>query len=170
LALLVDLAADLTAHLAAADRSQRLVDVVRRLVPCDSAALLRLDADTLVPVATFGLVPELMSLRFPIAEHPRFAQILRSRKPIRFDDPSLPDPFDGLLANGQPLSRVHACIGAPLIVEDSIEGVLAIDALDPGALDHVDDLMLSGLTSLAAAGMRTARLIDALENQASRSE
>ncbi|HEU4610503.1 MAG TPA: GAF domain-containing protein, partial [Kofleriaceae bacterium] len=170
LAVLVELAADLTAHLATADRSQRLVDIVQRALRCDSAALLRLDGDALVPVAAYGLVPELMSQRFVIADHPRFAQILRRREVIRFHDASLPDPFDGLLASGLPLSRVHACIGAPLVVEGEIEGVLAIDALDPGALDDVDTLMVAGLATIAAAGLRTTRLIDALEKQANDSE
>ena len=158
LAVLVELAADLTAHLAAADRSQRLVDIVHRALRCDSAALLRLDGDALVPVAAYGLVPELMSQRFVIAEHPRFAHILRRRDVVRFDDASLPDPFDGLLATGQPLSRIHGCIGAPLVIAGEIDGLLAIDSLEPGALDDVDDLMISGLATIAAAGLRTTRL------------
>jgi anaerobic nitric oxide reductase transcription regulator len=170
LAILVDLAADLTAHLAAGDRSQRLVDMVRRIVPCDSAALLRLDGNVLVPVAAVGLVPELMSRRFVVADHPRFAQILRRRDVVRFTDASLPDPFDGLLASGEPLSRVHACMGAPLRVADEILGVLALDALDPCSFDAVDDLVVAGLASLAAAGMRTAMLIEAIERQANQSE
>ena len=152
LAILVDLAADLTAHLAASDRSQRLVDMVPRILPCDSAALLRLDSDTLVPVAAVGLVPELMSLRFVVADHPRFAQILRRREVVRFTDATLPDPFDGLLARGVPLSRVHACVGVPLRVASEMIGVLAIDAFDPRALDDVEDLVIAGLASLAAAG------------------
>ncbi len=170
LALLVELAADLTGQLASGDRSQRVIDVVRRAVPCDSAALLRIDGDALVCVASFGLVPELMSQRFVISEHPRFAQILRRRTPIRFDDPALPDPFDGLLLSGHPLSRVHACVGAPLVVAGEVEGVLAMDALDPAALDGIDDLMIAGLASLAAAGMRTARLLDRIEHDAQQSE
>jgi len=170
LALLVDLAADLTAHLAATDRSQRLVDLIQRAVPCDSAALLRLDGDALVPAATYGLVPEVMSQRFVVAEHPRFAQILRCREVVRFHDEALRDPFDGLLNGGQALSRVHACVGAPLVIEGATEGVLVIDALDPGALDSLDDLVIHGLATIAAAGMRTARLIDALEKQARASE
>jgi anaerobic nitric oxide reductase transcription regulator len=166
LAVLVDLASDLTAHLGVTERSQRLVDVIHRALPCDSAALLKLERDTLVPVAAYGLVPELMSQRFVVAEHPRFAQILRRRTRTRFVDSDLPDPFDGLLASGQPLSRVHACLGVPLIVEGEIEGLLAIDALDPGALDGVPDLMIEGLAMIAAAGMRTTRLVAALQNQA----
>ncbi|HEY5948256.1 MAG TPA: nitric oxide reductase transcriptional regulator NorR, partial [Kofleriaceae bacterium] len=113
---------------------------------------------------------ELKSQRFVLAEHPRFAQILRRRQLVRFTDSDLPDPFDGLLATGEPLSRVHACVGIPLLVDGQIEGLLAIDALDPGALDGVDDLMLAGLASIAAAGLHTTRLIDALERQAKQSE
>src|SRR5690606_8513308 len=64
----------------------------------------------------------------------------------------------------------HACIGAPLIVEGQIEGLLTIDALDPGALDDVDDLVLAGIATIAAAGVRTTRLIDALAAQASESQ
>lgn len=170
LPLIVEAALDLTSQLAAADRSQRLIDVVRRALPCDSAALLRLDGDALVCVAAYGLVPELMSQRFVVAEHPRFAQILRRRTPIRLDEPDLPDPFDGLLLIGHPLSRIHACVGAPLVVAGETEGILAIDALDPHAFDDVDDVLIAGLATLAAAGMRTARLIDRLEQEANQSE
>jgi anaerobic nitric oxide reductase transcription regulator len=166
LAVLVDLAGDLTTQLGAADRSQRLVDVVHRALPCDSVALLKLEGNALVPVAAYGLVPELMSQRFVVAEHPRFAQILRRRMLTRFIESDLPDPFDGLLACGKPLSRVHACLGVPLIVEGQVEGLLAIDALDPGALGNVPDLMIEGLATIAAAGMRTARLSAAIANQA----
>jgi anaerobic nitric oxide reductase transcription regulator len=170
LALFVGLAADLTSQLASADRSQRLIDVVRQALPCDSAALLRLDGHALVCVAAYGLVPEIMSQRFSIADHPRFAQILRRRTPLRIDEPDLPDPFDGLLLSGHPLSRVHACVGAPLVVAGEVEGILAIDALDPTAFDDIDDLVIAGLATLAAAGMRTARLLDALEQDANQSE
>ena len=170
LAVLVELAADLTAHLGSADRSQRLVEIVQRIVPCDSAALLRLDGETLIPVAAFGVVPEVMSLRFLVGEHPRFAQILRRKELVRFDGSDLPDPFDGLLASGQPLTRVHACMGVPLRVAGEVIGVLAIDALDPKAFDAVSETVVEGVASLAAAGLRTGQLIDALERQATTSE
>jgi anaerobic nitric oxide reductase transcription regulator len=170
LAVVVELATELTAHLGATDRSQRLVDMIQRALPCDSVALLMLEGDALLPVAAYGLVPELMSQRFRATDHPRFAQILRRRMLTRFVDSSLPDPFDGLLASGQPLSRVHACVGVPLIVEGEIIGLLAIDALDPGALGGVPDLMIEGLATIAAVGMRTARLITALENQTQREQ
>ena len=52
---LLDIALDLTAALAAADRYGRLIAGVRRVIPCDAACLLRLEGTHLVPVAGFGL-------------------------------------------------------------------------------------------------------------------
>ena len=132
--------------------------------------LLRLDGETLIPIAAYGLVPEVMSLRFVVAEHPRFAQILRRRQLVRFEGSDLPDPFDGLLAGGQPLTRVHACMGIPLQIGGETIGVLAIDALDPAAFDAVSEPVVAGIASLAAAGLHTGQLIDALEKQATASE
>ena len=73
--LLLDLALDLTAALSSDDRHRRLVEAVRRMLPCDAAALLRLDGDALVPVATHGLAPETMGRRFARDEHPRLDAI-----------------------------------------------------------------------------------------------
>jgi transcriptional regulator with GAF, ATPase, and Fis domain len=53
---LLDIARDLTASLAAGDRYERLLEAVRRLVPCDAACLLRLEGDELVPLAGYGLI------------------------------------------------------------------------------------------------------------------
>ncbi len=167
---LVELAADLTGQIDPVQRAQRLVDAIARVVPCDSAVLLRLDGDTLTPLAAYGMVAELTSLRFAIADHPRLAQIVRRREVVRFRDATLPDPFDGLLVSGEPLSRVHACMGAPLIVSGELLGVLAIDALDPRAFDDVDDLTVTAFATLAAVGARTERLIAALEKQATDAE
>ncbi len=169
LAAIVELVGDLTST-SAAERAQRLVDAIARILPCDSAVLLRCEGDQLAPIAMHGLVPEAMSQRFVVAHHPRFAQILRRRDVIRFRDAMLPDPFDGLLASGEPLSRVHACIGAPLLSGSNVLGVLAIDALDPCAFDDIADLAFEGFAAIAAASLHTATLIEALERQAKQSE
>ena len=63
LADLLPLALDITASLSAEDRTQRLVEVVRKALPCDSTALLRLEGDCLVPVACFGLSDDVYGRR-----------------------------------------------------------------------------------------------------------
>ena len=164
---LLAIATDLCAHLAAEDRYRRVLDAVRQVVPCDAASLLRLDDSVLVPVSTFALQPQILGIRFHPAEHPRLAALLTAPGPLRFTGANLPDPFDGLLeAHPDALSRVHACMGAPLRIEGRVVGVLTVDALDPHAFDGVDEAELALFAELAAAAIRTAGLIEALEHTA----
>ena len=107
------------------------------MIHFDAAALHRLDNDVLVPVASVGLSDDAMGRRFPIKDYPRLQIISRSRKPVVFpSDCALPDPFDGLLACDQgSFMRVHACLGCPLWVGDSLIGVFTADAAEPGKFE-----------------------------------
>jgi anaerobic nitric oxide reductase transcription regulator len=167
---LLPIARDLTASLGSASRATGLLEAVRRALPCDAAALLRVEGDTLVPVATFGLSADAAGRRFERAAHPRLAAICAARAPTLFPaDCDLPDPYDGLV-DGAPLSeRVHSCLGCPLFVGGELVGVLTADALAPGAFDGVGREFLEHLAALAGAALRTNDLIDALERRAERS-
>ena len=166
LPLLLDLAVDLTRSMVASDRYGRLLAAVRRAVPCDATTLLRLEGDQLVPLATHGLVPEAATRRFRPAEHPRLQIICASDGPVRFPaDSALPDPFDGLVeGDAHALDDVHSCLGCPLRIEGDLVGALTADALAPGAFDGLDEEYLSFLAALAAAAIRTNRLIELTES------
>ncbi|MCP4810717.1 MAG: nitric oxide reductase transcriptional regulator NorR [Proteobacteria bacterium] len=165
---LVDIAQDLCANLATDDRQRRMAAAIRRLLPCDAATILRLDEGTLVPVVADGLRPEVLGRRFRPADHPRLARLLTAEGTVRFTGSTLPDPFDGLLCAGGNLSHVHACMGAPLVVEGEVIGVLTVDSLDPTAFDDVADEIVAAFAGLAGAAVRTSQLIDALELAATR--
>lgn len=166
---LLPLARDMTASLSSEDRLNRLVSVVRQAVPCDSAAILRLEGETLVPVAAFGLSEDVFGRRFPRREHPRLDIICSNETPTRFAaDSPLPDPYDGLVV-GDSITldgHVHSCLGCPLRVEGELIGVLTADALHAGAFDAIGDDFLSILGELAAASLRTNNLIEALSQRA----
>ena len=170
------LACDLTAGLAAEDRSRRLIAAVHRVIPCDAAALLRLEGEVLVPVASTGLVPELAGRRFALRDHPRLALILSHRDasgaaaPLRFPpDSPLPDPYDGLmLEDPQARAQVHACMGCPLMVGGEVIGLLTVDARDPRAFAALDDATVAAFAALAAAGLHAATLIGSIERTAQR--
>ena len=173
LQLLLNLAVDLNASLSAADRYRRLVTAVRRALPCDAAALFRLDARAgeLVPLASHGLTAQAQARRYPTAAHPRLEIICRAEGPTVFPaDSALPDPFDGLL-EGDLLAEdhVHACFGCPLRIDGELVGVLTADARDPRAFEGLDRRLLDALGALAAATLRTAGLIEALEREAAHS-
>jgi anaerobic nitric oxide reductase transcription regulator len=163
---ILEIAASLVASGRPSERYARMVHGIRRLIPCDSAVLLRLEGEGLAVVACDGLVPEAATQRFELAEHPRLAQFVRARRPLRITDATLPDPFDGLIGADAPRSRVHACVGCALAVDDRVIGVLALDALDPSALEAVDDDALAALAGFAAAAMRGNDLIAQLEREA----
>jgi anaerobic nitric oxide reductase transcription regulator len=165
---LLDIARDLTASLAAADRYSRLLAAVRRLIPCDAACLLRLEGGDLVPVAGYGLTTAALSKRYPRRDHPRLDIILGSREPVRFpQDSPLPDPFDGTLeAAPGPMHRVHACLGCPLTEGGEVVGALTADGLEPHSFDRLDQRVLATLGALAGAALRTTALIEALEQRA----
>jgi len=167
---LVSVALDLTAALSAEDRYGRLLEALGRVIPYDASALLRLEGDALVPVVARGLSEDAMGRRFLLKEHPRLEIISRSPEPVRFPaDTELPDPFDGLLAQEDGgFHHIHACLGCPLRVEGELMGVLTADALDPGAFDGIDPGFLAAVGALAAAEIRTAELLEALEKGAER--
>ncbi|MGE5785945.1 MAG: nitric oxide reductase transcriptional regulator NorR [Myxococcales bacterium] len=165
----IQLTLDLTASLGSADRYRRLLDTVRRVLPCDAAALLRLDSNAaLVALATYGLRDDVMGRSFLLSEHPRLEALCRSDDVVRFPAESqLPDPFDGLLENDEHAIRdVHACLGCALRVEGDLVGVLTADALDPSAFDAVDLDAVRALAAIAGAALRTTELISALELRA----
>ena len=162
---LLSIAVDLTTSLASEDRLARLLEALRTTLPCDAAAVLELNGDDLVPLATYGLVPEVRGRRFARREHPRLDVVVAGGAPVRFPaDSVLPDPYDGLLlVNPDATRHVHACLGCPLLQGDRVIGVLTADALDPGAFDGLEHGFLRMLGALAGAALHTGRLIEALE-------
>jgi anaerobic nitric oxide reductase transcription regulator len=167
---LLAIALDLTAAMAAKDRYERLLAAIRRVVPYDAAALMRVEDEMLIPVAARGLLPEALGREYARSTHPRLNIICNADQPVRFPaDNSLPDPFDGLLADVPTSShRIHACLGCPLRSDDTLIGVLTADAFDPGAFEAIDSRFLSAMGALAGAQMQTANLIEALEVSAER--
>ncbi len=164
---LLQIALDLSTSLPRGTHYRRLIEAINKVLPCDASALLKLEQGQLVPVAVDGMVPEVMNRSFEPARHPRLKAILESRKPVRFPlDTPLPDPFDGLLLadHGGSLD-VHACMGCSLYVEDNLIGVLTLDSLTETAFDKIDDITVATFAALAAATLRTASMIEALEKK-----
>ena len=154
------LLADLVSELPHAVRLQRLVTSLRAAFDCGAVALLRLDEDSLRPVAVDGLVREALGRRFMPAHHPRLAAILNRRDVTAFDhDSALPDPYDGLLDTriGEPLP-VHDCMGTSLHVDGQPWGVLTLDALRTGTFDQASRDRLRRCTVRVEAALRVTRL------------
>ena len=160
---------DLARDLPEGERYRRLLTAVRTLVPCDATALLRLDDDSLVPLAVDGLSSDTLGRRFRVDEHPRFQRLLQAEGPMRFPAGSrLPDPYDGLVEGMEgELLEVHDCLGCVLRVGERPWGLLTLDALDAERFLPQDLDILQTFASLAAATVSVADRLQQLASRAS---
>ena len=170
--LMADLAHDLPAEL----RYRRLLAMLCRLLPCDAAALLRLEeGGTLVPLSVQGLSADTLGRRFAVDAHPRLQALLEAPGPKRFAaDCELPDPYDGLVEGAGERLEVHDCMGCALRVGSQVWGVLTLDALQEDRFSPADMQLLQLLAGLAAATVaavaRFDRLAQSVESERSRAE
>ncbi|MGR3888785.1 nitric oxide reductase transcriptional regulator NorR [Pseudomonas sp. 1152_12] len=168
---LLPLVADLSRELPEGERYRRLLQAMRTLLPCDAAALLRLDAEWLVPLAVDGLSPDTLGRRFKVSEHPRFAVLLSSPGPTRFDsDSELPDPYDGLVDGLHGQLEVHDCMGCPLFIDDKPWGLLTLDALDTERFERFERVELDALQAFASLAAATVNVAERIERLALRAE
>ncbi|MGO3031484.1 nitric oxide reductase transcriptional regulator NorR [Pseudomonas helleri] len=160
---LLPLVADLSRDLPESERYRRLLQAMRAVLPCDAAALLRLDGEWLVPLAVDGLSLDTLGRRFKISEHPRFEILLSSPGPTRFpNNCELPDPYDGLVDGLAEHLEIHDCMGCPLFVDERPWGLLTLDALDPKRFEPIELDALQAFASLAAATVNVAQRIERL--------
>ncbi|WP_434681432.1 nitric oxide reductase transcriptional regulator NorR [Pseudomonas sp. R1-18] len=159
---LVPLVADLSRELPDEERYRRLLRSLRQLLPCDAAALLKLEDDVLVPLAVDGLSADTLGRRFRVREHPRFEILLESPGPVRFStDCDLPDPYDGLV-EGHGHLEVHDCLGCVLYFQDRPWGLITLDSLDPSRFGSVDLDGVQAFASLAAATVMASERMEQL--------
>lgn len=164
LAALSQIVADLSRDLPPKARYQRLLEALMSSFPCDASAILKLEGEVLVPRAVKGLHPDIMGRRFKLAEQPRLEEIVLSRGIVRFpSDSALPDPYDGLVDTPDHHLYIHDCMGAPLHVDGRTWGVVTLDALHASSFDQVNMKLLETFVAVAAASIRAAELIAALE-------
>ena len=136
---------------------------MRALLPCDAAALLRLDGEC--AGAAGGGWPEYRHPR-PALQSQR-ASALRNfaggAGPTRFAaDSDLPDPYDGLVDGLDEHLEVHDCLGCPLFVDEKLWGLITLDALDPERFEPIELDALQAFASLASATVNAAERIERL--------
>ena len=168
--LLVDLALDLTGSLREEDRYRRILTTLREHSGADAANLLRLQGRVLSSVVADGLAPGTAGRSFHVDAYPVLRRIMDSEGPCRVTDPEGIAPEIAYAPDspgaGKPLAVL---VGVGLRVEGTLVGLLTISSSRARAFDELTDEEFLLYAALAAAAMRTADLIAALEGAAASS-
>ncbi|MEN9935446.1 MAG: hypothetical protein RLZZ387_2025 [Chloroflexota bacterium] len=139
-----------------------ILDQLARVIPYDTASLMLREGEMLRVAAARGwdepVRGAVEQLRFGVDDEPYLQRVVRERRPVAVADiraEKLPSnaPEDGT-------EHIRSWIGAPLLLNDEVIGVLNVDSRTPGAYDEDDAQLAFALASQAAQAIRNARLFD----------
>ncbi|XXY51564.1 nitric oxide reductase transcriptional regulator NorR [Sorangium sp. So ce269] len=135
---------------------QRILRALAQETAADALSVLTAAEDGSIGVAAqIGLSPAALGLSFDPAEHPRLRRATLAAGPIRFLDPSEPDPYSGwLLGSAGEIHPIHACMAVPLRVQGRLAGLLTLDACDPHGLRGLRDEDARMFAGLCAGALR----------------
>jgi GAF domain-containing protein len=147
-----------------------VLDQLGRVVSYDTASLLLREGDLVNIRATRGF-PESVreqveQLSFKLSEDANMEQIVATRQPLVVADAQAAPDF--IPAEGS--DHIHGWIGAPLLLDDEVIGLLCADSSKIGAYNDEDAQMAFALASQAAQAIRNARLFDAVRHFAAELE
>ena len=161
-----DVAQSFTSTLALGEIQTLILAQLARVVQYDHAAVLLRDQGRghLQITATRGLEhATLQPLTIALDELPLFQTLARERRPVLIAD-ALSD------ARFAPMQRAgwqgRTWIGAPLLVDNELVGILMIGAAAPAAYDQEEVEITFTLANQASQAMRNARLFDQISTLA----
>jgi signal transduction histidine kinase len=153
-----EVAQTLTSVLALDQITTLILEQLQRVIPYDTASLMLREGDALKITATRGFdeaaQAALASVSFRLDDDGTMKRIVETRRPlVQEDAQATPDfvPMEGS-------EHIHGWIGAPLLLDDEVIGLLTVDSRIVGAYTEEDAQVAFALASLAAQAIRNARL------------
>ncbi len=137
---------------------QRILEQLNRVVPYDSASVQLLHGDELEIVGQFGFAnpEEVLGYRFSIhADNPNSIVIHTMQPHVLGDAPRAYEPF-----RHPPHNHIRGWMGVPLIVQDRIIGMLALDSRKPNQFTPEHVRMASAFAAHVAIALENARLYE----------
>jgi GAF domain-containing protein/two-component sensor histidine kinase len=137
-----------------------IFDQLTRVLSFDTASLMLRIGDELHIVGSRGFEPhtqaQIHELHFTISDDLYLEQVVTTRQPIVLDDAQATPYF--VPAEGT--EHVRGWIGAPILVDDEVIGLVNVDSRNVGAFDDEDSQLVFALASQAAQAIRNARLYE----------
>jgi PAS domain S-box-containing protein len=142
-----------------------MLEQLGRVVGYDSASVLLVQGGQLCVAAARGFADQAAVLRLCFdAEQGLSARVLRERHSLVLDDVRRSPEWAP--AEVPEIQAIRAWIGAPLIVQDEVIGLLSVDSRRPGAYTERDGQLVAAFAEQAAVAVLNARLYAQSERRA----
>lgn len=146
----------------------RVLEQVQRVVSYDSASILLIppdcdDGSRMVVAAAYGLETYLNGHELRFGPENTGMIVYRSRQPLIIDDVRC---FPGWLTPdlSEAVSRIRSWLGVPLLVQDRVIGIIALDKTTPGYYTQKDANLAFAVARQVAVAVENARLHTRVEN------
>ncbi|MBI3169307.1 MAG: diguanylate cyclase, partial [Chloroflexi bacterium] len=142
----------------------RILEQLNQVVPYDSASVQLLEGDELVIVGGHGWSDqdEVIGVRFKIPGDNPNSDVIQTGKPIR-----LSEPWKFYKAFKQPPhDHIRSWLGVPLIVQEDVIGLLAIDSSEPGDFSEENLTTALEFANQVAVVLKNARVFQETQTQA----
>ncbi|MEK7277753.1 MAG: GAF domain-containing protein, partial [Chloroflexota bacterium] len=149
----------------------RLLKLIARVVPYDSANVMLVDNGRVHVVRNFGyeqfderVVRDVVGLSFEIAATPNLRQMAETRQPLVIPDTAADPGWVNVKAS----AYVRSWAGAPLVVRDQIIAFFSLDKIEPNFYQPGHGQRLAAFATQAALALENARLFEAERDQGRR--
>ena len=139
---------------------------LNNLIPYDSMSILQVDGENLSVLACRGFTneEEIMGLVFPSKpEYPNY-EVIANRKSLAFADVSKAFPLFYQPNEIRNTGLIKAWLGIPLMVQDEVIGMFAIDRWEDKAYTQEDIEIAQQFANRAAIAITNARLFERMKS------
>jgi diguanylate cyclase (GGDEF)-like protein len=141
-----------------------ILEQLNQVVPYDSASIQLVEGNELVIIGGHGWsdMKEVVGIRFPIPGDNPNSEVIKSGKSLL-----LAEPWQIYKSFKQPPhDHIRSWLGVPLIAQDKIIGLLAIDSSEPNDFNEEDTKIASEFAGQVAVALENARVFQEAQNQA----
>lgn len=144
----------MTSEITRTEVHARLLEEARRLVPCDKAAVLEVDArGDVLPVATWGFAETTVRRMIFRAGEGVAGTVIARREPFRCDDVQT-DPRVSRRITGP--EGIRSFLHVPIVLGDRVYGLVSVNSTRPRAFTDRDQRILTDLARHAATALGNA--------------
>lgn len=141
-----------------------ILDQLRQVVPYDSASVQLLEGNELVIIGGRGWknLQDVVGMRFPVPSDNPNTVVIESGKPYH-----LPEAWTVYKAFREPPhDHIRSWLGVPLIAQDKVIGLLAIDSSNPNRFKEQDVHAAAEFANQVAVALENARIFEETQVQA----